>query len=115
MSKNTKKKDVASSRIFARNRKAFHDYEISDTVEAGIVLTGGEVKSIKSGQASIKEAFIFIDRGEAWLMSAHIPQWVHTDDSGYDPVAKRKLLLHRRQIDYLLGKNKEKGWTLIPL
>lgn len=117
MSRKTKKKGkgLKPSRIFATNRKAFHDYEIEDRIEAGLVLTGGEVKSIKTGQASIKEAFIYIDQGEAWLMGAHIPPWVHTGSAGHDPVAKRKLLLHRREIDNLLGKSREKGWALVPL
>lgn len=115
MSKKNSKKKAVTSRVFATNRKAFHDYEIEDRIEAGIVLNGGEVKSVKTGQASIKEAFIYIDAGEAWLMGAHIPPWVHTGSTGYDPIAKRKLLLHRGEIDSLLGKTKEKGWTLIPL
>jgi SsrA-binding protein len=103
------------SAIFSRNRKAYYQYEILDTFECGIVLSGGEVKSVKSGMASIKESFVQPEAGELWLWNAHIPQWSHTSDSGYDAVRKRKLLLHRREMDALVGKVKEKGMTLVPL
>ena len=103
------------SKVFSRNKKAYYDYEVLETVEAGLALKGGEVKSIKGGQASIKEAFVSIDDGEMWLWSAHIPKWAFAQDSNYDPTRKRKLLMHRGEIDSLVGKLKKKGVTLIPL
>jgi len=104
-----------NTKLFSGNKKAFYDYEVLDTIEAGIILSGGEVKSVKTGQASIKEAFIAVGNGEAWLWAAHIPQWQFSSEKGYDPLRKRKLLLHRKEIDLLTGKAKEKGLTLIPL
>ncbi len=103
------------SKVFSRNKKAYYDYEVLETVEAGIELKGGEVKSIKSGLASIKEAFVSIDNGEMWLWSAHVPKWTHAQESNYNPTRKRKLLMHRTEIDSLIGKMKKKGVTLVPL
>lgn len=103
------------SGTFASNRRAFYDYLVLDLFEAGIMLTGSEVKSIRAGTASIKEAVIIVERGEMWLYGAHIPKWVSSSLSGYDPLRKRKLLLHRREIDSVIGKVKEKHLTLIPL
>ncbi len=101
--------------IFASNKRAYYDYAVLDTVEAGIVLNGSEVKSIRAGSASIKDAMVWIDHGEMWLHNAHIPQWLTATMSGYDPLRKRKLLMHQREIDSLMGKAKEKQLTLIPL
>lgn len=103
------------TKLFSKNSRALYDYEVLDRVEAGIVLSGGEVKSIKSGQASIKEGYIHISRGEAWLWNAHVPRWHATQDTGYDPVRSRKLLMHRDELDKLAGKVKEKHLTLVPL
>lgn len=103
------------SGTFASNRKAFYDYAILESFEAGLVLSGGEVKSVRAGMASIKEGIIMIEQNEMWLFNAHIPKWVSSSISGFDPLRKRKLLLHRKEIDMLLGKAREKHLTLIPL
>mgnify|MGYP000888041250 CR=1 FL=1 len=97
----------------AQNRKARHDYHLHDTFEAGLVLTGTEVKSLRAGRASLTEAFATVDDGEVWLRNAHIPEYSHGKDN-HLPRRNRKLLLHRREIDKLLGKTREKGLTLIP-
>ena len=106
---------VLRSGTLASNRKAFYDYVVLEEIEAGIVLTGSEVKSIKTGMASIKDAVVSVDHGEMWLYNAHIPLWVSSSLSGYDPLRRRKLLLHKGEIDSLMGKAKEKRLTLIPL
>lgn len=100
---------------FASNKRAYFDYAVLDSIEAGIALTGGEVKSVRAGTASIKDAVVIVDRGEVWLYNAHIPQWISSSLSGYDPLRKRKLLLRRKEIDTLIGKSKEKRLTLMPL
>jgi SsrA-binding protein len=107
---------VGEEKTIAQNRRARHEYSIEDTVEAGIVLRGTEIKSVRAGQVSLADAFARIDRDEAWLIGAHIAPW---GTSGvrfnHEPKRERKLLLHRAQIDQLLGKTKAKGLTLIPL
>lgn len=108
-------KPKPKSRSYAQNRKARYDYEILDTFEAGIELTGGEVKSIKYGQASIKEAFVAVDQGEIWLWNAHVPKWTFSSETGHEPTRKRKLLMHRAEIDKLGVASRQKGVTLIPL
>lgn len=113
--KNKSSRGKPESRVFATNRKAFFNYEVIDKVEAGIVLTGAEVKSIRSGQASLKESFVLVDGGEIWLWNCHLSQWAFSHNKNYEPARKRKLLLKRREIDRLQGKVKEKGLTLIPL
>jgi SsrA-binding protein len=99
----------------ATNRKARHNYEITDTVEAGLVLTGSEIKSIRAGRVSLQEAFAVIQGGEAWLVGAHIAPYEHAGHAGHDPLRRRKLLLHRRQIDDLAFRVQAKGFTLVPL
>jgi SsrA-binding protein len=111
----SKKSAPSAKKVFSSNRKAFYDYEVLKTLEGGLVLKGGEVKSIKTGTASIKESFIHIDKGEVWLWNAHVPKWPHSGDTGYDPTRGRKVLLGRREIEGLVGKVKEKGISLIPL
>ncbi len=100
----------------AVNRKARHDYTIEDTLEAGIVLRGTEIKSLRAGKVNLQDAYARIEHGEAWLVGVHIAPW---ESSGirfnHQPRADRKLLLHRVQIDQLLGKTKSKGLTLVPL
>lgn len=100
----------------ASNRRARHDYDIQETYEAGIVLTGPEVKSLRSGRASLTEAYGRVEEGEIWLENLHIPPYQH-DSTGrpYEPRRRRKLLLHRGEIDRLIGKLNERGLTLIPL
>ena len=102
-------------KVVATNRKARHEYEIIETIEAGIVLTGTEIKSVREGKVSLKEGFAIIKEGEVWLMDVHIAPYVHGHRDNPDPRRPRKLLLHRREIDRLQGKLAEKGWTLVPL
>jgi SsrA-binding protein len=102
-------------KVVASNRRARHDYEVLDTFEAGIVLKGSEVKSLRAGQVQLKDAFASIERGELWLEHLHIAPYTHASVDAHDPERRRKLLLHRRQIDRLTGKINEQGLTLVPL
>lgn len=99
----------------AQNRKARHDYHIEDTIEAGIALTGTEIKSIREGHVNIQDAYARIERGEAWLVGAHVAPWAGGNRYNHEPRRDRKLLLHRTQIDQLAGRTKAKGLTLVPL
>jgi SsrA-binding protein len=102
--------------IVAQNRRARHDYEIVDTFEAGIVLRGTEIKSIRASKVSLADAYARIERGEAWIIGLHIAPWESADVRfNHEPKRQRKLLLHRSQIDELLGRTKAKGLTLVPL
>jgi len=113
--KKTARKSDAG-RLLADNRKARYNYEIGETVEAGIILTGSEVKSLRAGRANIAESYASGEGGEMWLINAYIPPY---DPAGrfnsHDPRRKRKLLLHRKQIGRLTGLRKQQGVTLIPL
>ena len=100
--------------VVATNRKAFHEYHILETFEAGIQLRGSEVKSIREGKASLKQAYILIRKGEAWLRGTHIPTYSHTGFEGHEPVRDRKLLLHRKEIQRINSKLAEKGLTAVP-
>ena len=102
-------------KIIASNRRARHDYTIEDTVEAGLVLTGTEVKSLRAGRATLAEGFGQITDGEVWLHGVHIPQYTQGTWTNHDPRRTRKLLLHRREIDKLASSVSERGLTLIPL
>jgi SsrA-binding protein len=97
------------------NRRALHLYAILERFEAGIVLTGSEVKSLRQGRASIAEAYGRISGGELWLENMHIPPYEQGEKRGYDPLRSRKLLLHRREIERLIGKQKEQRLTLVPM
>jgi len=97
------------------NRKAYHNYLIQDSVEAGIVLTGTEVKSIRAGRVSLGDAYVRPDAGELWLLNAHIARYEAGSYLSHEPTRPRKLLLHRKQIDNLTSKVLEKGLTLVPL
>jgi SsrA-binding protein len=97
------------------NRRARHEFSIEDTFEAGIVLTGTEIKSIRANKVNLAEAFARIDRGEAWLVGAHIAPWESGNRYNHEPRRNRKLLLHKSEIDELLGKTKSKGLTLVAL
>jgi len=100
----------------AQNRRARHDYDILDSVEAGIVLVGSEVKSLREGKAQIREAYARIDDGEMWLFGAHIPPWIHANGFGaHDPERKRKLLLHRRELISIANEVNQDGLNLVPL
>jgi len=101
--------------IVTQNRKAFHDYFIEETFEAGIMLTGTEVKSLRAGKANLKDSYARIKDGEVFLLNAHISPYTHSDSfKQHDPERTRKLLLHKKEIMKLLGKTREKGYTLVP-
>ncbi len=102
-------------KIIASNRRARHDYTIEDTVEAGLVLTGTEVKSLRAGRATLTEGFGQITNHEAWLHGVHIPQYTQGTWTNHDPRRTRKLLLHRKEIDKLASSIQERGLTLVPL
>ncbi len=102
-------------KVVATNRRARHNYEILDTFEAGMVLTGSEVKSLRAGQVQLKDAYGLLQGGELWLENAHIAPYSFAIDGGHAPERTRKLLLHRREIDRLTGKVNEQGLTLVPL
>ena len=102
-------------RILSENRQARHNYLLMETVEAGLQLLGTEVKSVKTGKVQLKEAYADIVGNEAWLMNAHISEYSHGNRENHQPMRKRKLLLHRNEIDKLQGKVKEKGLSLVPL
>lgn len=110
-----KKKKKQGSNVIATNRKARHDYSILGTYEAGIVLVGTEIKSLRDGKASLVEAFATIDNGEVWLRNLHIPEYTMGSWTNHSPRRTRKLLLHRREIDTLFGKVRDGNRTLIPL
>ena len=99
----------------ATNRKAYHNYLIQDSIEAGIVLTGTEIKSIRAGRVSLGDAYVRPEAGELWLLNAHIARYEAGSYLSHEPTRPRKLLLHRKQIDNLTSKVLEKGLTLVPL
>ncbi|ASU81215.1 SsrA-binding protein SmpB [Actinopolyspora erythraea] len=101
--------------LIARNRKARHDWTVLDTYEGGMVLTGTEVKSLRQGRASLVDAFATIDRGEVWLRNVHIPEYTEGTWTNHAPRRSRKVLLHRDEIERLMGKTKESGLSLVPL
>lgn len=112
-----KTEPTASSDIqrIVQNRKARHLYHILETIEAGLVLTGTEVKSLRAGKANLVDSYAMVDRGEVWLMNLHISPYEQGNQFNHEPKRKRKLLLHRRDIRRLIGKTREKGLTLIPI
>jgi SsrA-binding protein len=101
-------------KVIATNKKAYHNYEIFDSYEAGISLLGSEVKSIREGKISLKEGYAEIKGGEVYLMNCNISPYAPANRFNHEPQRERKLLLHRRQIKRLIGKTKEKGFTLVP-
>jgi SsrA-binding protein len=111
MKSNTK----PGEKVVASNRRARFDYEITESVEAGLVLTGSEVKSLRGGRASLNESYARVRGSEVWLENMHIPPYEQGQKQGYDPRRDRKLLLHRREIERLIGKSAEKGLTLVPM
>lgn len=106
---------MAGNSTIAVNRRARFDYDIVDTVEAGLVLTGTEVKSLRAGKASLAQAFATIRRGEAWLVQAHIPEYEFGNRANHDPTRQRKLLLHADEIARLERFTQEQGRTLVPM
>ncbi|MCS7203271.1 MAG: SsrA-binding protein SmpB [Thermodesulfovibrio sp.] len=102
-------------KVVCQNKKAYSDYEIEETFEAGIVLTGTEVKSLREGRANLKDSYVIIKDSEAFLLNCHISPYSHGNIFNHDPIRTRKLLLHKREIERLKGKIQQKGYTLIPL
>jgi len=102
-------------KLIATNKKAYHDYFVDEVFECGIELNGSEVKSLRDSRASLRESYATVRRGEVWLLGVHIAPYSHGNRSNADPDRARKLLMHKREIRYLIGKTKEKGNTLIPL
>ena len=102
-------------KLVAQNKKARHDYHIEDVYEAGLVLTGTEVKSLRAGRASLVDGFALVRDGEVWLQAVHIPEYTQGTWTNHEPRRPRKVLLHKREILKLIGKTKESGYTLVPL
>jgi SsrA-binding protein len=105
-----------SNRVVASNRRARHDYDIIDTVETGIVLQGSEVKSLRAGRIALQDSYARIIDGEMWLFGVHVPPYAQANGFGaHDPDRRRKLLLHRRQIDEWMGRSQQQSLTMVPL
>jgi SsrA-binding protein len=102
-------------KVIAQNRRARHDYAVLDTYEAGVALMGTEVKSLRLGRASLADAFATVDDGEVWLRGLHIPEYTQGSWTNHEPRRTRKLLMHRGEIERLIGKIREGGLTLVPL
>ena len=108
-------REVSGDRSIATNRRSRHEYEILETVEAGLVLRGTEVKSLRDGLVNFKDSYASVRNGEGWLLGCHISPYSHGTDANHDPERDRKLLLHARQISRLAGKVAERGLTVVPL
>jgi SsrA-binding protein len=107
--------DEGGVKVVARNRRARHEFDLLEKVEAGIVLTGTEVKSLRNGKASLEEAYAGVDDGEVWLYGCDIPEYTQANRMNHKPKRPRKLLLHRREISKLVARAADKGFTLVPL
>jgi SsrA-binding protein len=103
-----------SIKVVATNRKARHEYEFHDTFEAGLVLKGSEIKSIRAGRVSLQQGYVSFERGEAWLVDVHIAPYDQAGRENHEPRRRRKLLLNRREIDRLAGQAQQKGYTVVP-
>lgn len=108
-------KTESTERLVADNRKARHDYHLLETFEAGLALSGTEVKAAREGRVNLRESYCRLERGEAWLVGAHIGQYSHSGYAVHDPERPRKLLLNRSELNKLLGKTTERGLTIVPL
>lgn len=115
MGKKKGKRKSEGPKAIATNRKARYNYSILETFEAGMVLTGSEVKSLRQGKATLNQAFGIVEDGEVYLIGMHIPPYAQASYDQHEPTRKRKLLLHKREISKLIGKTREKGQTLVPL
>jgi SsrA-binding protein len=113
MARNDQSQD--ETRDICRNRRAFHEYEVLDRLECGLVLTGTEVKSLRDGHANLEDAYAKIDDGEVWLIGSDIPEYAMGNRMNHKPKRPRKLLLHRREIARFAGKASQRGFTLVPL
>jgi SsrA-binding protein len=108
-------KEAKSEKLIASNKKAFHDYFVLDRFEAGLVLMGTEVKSLRDGRANLSDSYVLVKNGEAFLFGAHISPYAHGNRENHDPLRTRKLLLHRREIEKLEGSIVQKGLSVVPL
>ena len=115
MARTAKKGDDEGIQVICRNKRAFHDYEILDTLECGLVLTGTEVKSLRDGHSSLEEAYGKLDGSEVWLLGCDIPEYAMGNRMNHKPKRPRKLLMHRREIEKFAGKASQQGFTLVPL
>ncbi len=107
---------AGDEKVITVNRKAYHDYHIEEELEAGIQLTGSEIKSIRSGRVNLRDAYARIENGELWLIGAHIsPYQQASGRAQHDPIRPRKLLVHKKELDYLRSKTEAKGYTIVPL
>lgn len=102
-------------KIVCQNKKAYHDYSIEETIEAGMQLLGTEVKSLRDGKANLRDSYVLIKNSEVFLLNCHISPYSHGNIMNHDPLRTRKLLLHRKEIERLRGKAQQKGYTLLPL
>jgi SsrA-binding protein len=114
-SKGSTKEAPSGDRVVTQNRRAFHEYFVEDQIEAGMVLTGTEIKSVREGKITIGEAYVRIDGGELWLIGSHITPYSHGSYTNHDPDRPRKLLAHRREIEKMRESTEQKGMTLVPL
>ncbi len=108
-------KAATGEKLIASNKKALHEYFVLQKLEAGVSLTGTEVKSLREGQANLKDSYVIVKNGEAWLLGTHISAYAHGNRENHDPVRTRKLLLHKREIEKLHRQLVEKGLTIVPL
>jgi SsrA-binding protein len=106
---------AGNDQLLADNRKARHDYEILETLEAGLALLGTEVKAIREGRVNLRDSYAVVDKGEVWALNIHISPYSHRGSADHEPLRKRKLLLHKAEIRKLIGRTVEKGLTLVPL
>ena len=112
---NNKRDEADGIRVICRNKRAFHEYDIEDSLECGLVLTGTEVKSLREGAGGLEDAYAKIDDGEVWLIGSDIPEYSMGNRMNHKPKRPRKLLLHRREINKFAGKATQRGYTLVPL
>jgi len=112
--KRGEKIDQSPNRTISQNRKAFHDYSISETLEAGLALHGSEIKSIRAGRVNLRDSYVAFREGEAWLIGTHIAGYNEASYQDHDPVRDRKLLLHRREIQRLRAQVEQRGYTVVP-
>jgi SsrA-binding protein len=115
MASSKKKSDEEGIKVICRNKRASHEYLLFDRVECGLVLTGTEVKSLRAGQASLEDAYGKLEDGEVWLIGSDIPEYSMAHRENHKPKRPRKLLLHRHEINRVIGKASERGYTLVPL
>jgi SsrA-binding protein len=115
MARGAKKGEDDGLKVICRNKRAFHEYEIHERLECGLVLTGTEVKSLRDGHSSLEDAYARLDGGEVWMIGSDIPEYAMGNKMNHKPKRPRKLLLHRREIDKFAGKATQQGFTLVPL